>query len=190
MRFLVALTALLVSTSAFADDLVLSPANPQPEESELAPGLAAAYISRNIEYLHQAEGFLPDATPGEPLEGLRYPDVATHTLTSPIENFVIAGISGYMRFPEAGRYVLEVWSNDGISFRLGGVEVYRHDERHTCDENMPPAEVHAPEAGWYELDITYFQRYGTSCLMLFWQKPGDAGVSEEPVEPEFFAHRQ
>ena len=33
-------------------------------------------------------------------------------------------------------------------------------------------QVNVPEAGWYELQATYFQRMGTSCLIMEWGTGG------------------
>ena len=53
-----------------------------------------------------------------------------------------------------------------------------------CD-TLGPVSVEAPEAGWYPIDITYFQRYKSSCLWLSWAQPG-GGMEEDAVLPEFF----
>lgn len=158
--------ALLMATSVSAAPLKLKPANPQP--SGLKSGLAVKYTyPLDVKTLNQARRYLKEAKPGKPLKGLDYRDTAKgdKTLTSKQAEQVVAGISGFVKFDSAGTYTIDFLTNDGLDARIGGQEVGYFDGRQTCQETRP-VEVEVPQAGWYPVEITYFQRVGTSCLLM------------------------
>lgn len=181
------LAVLALVSPALAEPLVLTPADPQPEASALAPGLAVSYAFYGVRSLEEAEGYLDEAKPGPALQGLSYLDGSETdpTLTSDSAEKVIAAISGFIRFDAPGTYALELISNDGIVASIGGQQVALHDGVHGC-ESAGVHEVEVPEAGWYPLEATYFQRKGTSCLLMDWSTGGEM----EPVPDEAFAHLQ
>jgi len=161
-----AAAAIMVAGAAFAAPLKLKPANPQP--SGLKSGLAVEYVyPLDVKSLNQARRYLKEARPGTPLKGLDYRDTAPgdKTLTSKQAEHVVAGIKGFVKFDSPGTYTVEFLTNDGLDARIGGQEVGYFDGRQTCRET-PAVEVEVPQAGWYPLDITYFQRVGTSCLLM------------------------
>ncbi|MFC6759817.1 hypothetical protein ACFQFQ_10450 [Sulfitobacter porphyrae] len=45
--------------------------------------------------------------------------------------------------------------------------------------------VAVPQAGWYEVEATYFQRKGSACLLMDWGQSGNM----EPVPDSAFAHK-
>ena len=155
---------LLFASSAFADTLNLTPANPQP--SGLTQGLAVSYAyPADVKTLQQAASHAQKAKPGKPLAGMDYLDSkdGDKTLTSTKAHHVVADISGYVRFDAAGTYTIDFLSNDGLKVEIGGQEVAFFDGRHPCEESKP-ATVNVPEAGWYALNALYFQRTGSACL--------------------------
>ncbi|WP_340107910.1 hypothetical protein [Pikeienuella sp. HZG-20] len=163
---------------ASGETLGLSPADPQPDAAALTQGLAVSYAyPPEVGSLQQAKDWLDDARPGPPLSGLRYIDTAKGevALTSRQETRVVAEISGYVRFERAGAHKIEFYSNDGLLVEIGGREVSRYDGRHPC-ESGGYQDVTVPEPGWYEIKALYFQRLGTSCLLMKWDadsgKPG------------------
>ncbi|MEM9010756.1 MAG: hypothetical protein AAGE18_05975 [Pseudomonadota bacterium] len=175
MRFgLMVMAGLLaMSGGAWAQAIVLSPAQPQPNEASLSPGLAVSYAyPGDVRSLADAERNRSRAVPGPALVGLDYVDTArgVNALTSDRSEKVVAFIRGYMRFDSAGEYRLEFHSNDGLRVEIGGAEVYRSDYRHPC-ETEGWETVSIPEPGWYPLEATFFQRLQTSCLMLRWEDP-------------------
>lgn len=187
MKYLMsALAVTAFAGSAFAEPLKLSPADPQPNAADLSPGLAVSYaFGSGGRTLADAEKVLVNAEPGEPLVGFSYLEGVDGdlTLTSNKAHKVAAEISGYIKFDAAGTFELEFLSNDGLVASIGGQQVVLFDGVHGCD----PAgvqEVSVPEAGWYALEATYFQRKGGACLLMDWNVSGEM----EPVPDSAFMH--
>lgn len=161
-----AAAAILVATATFAAPPKLKPANPQP--SGLKSGLAVKYAyPMDVKSLNQAERYLKKGKPGTPLKGLDYRDTAQNekALTSKQIEHVAAAISGYVKFDSPGTYTIDFLTNDGLDARIGGQQVGYFDGRQACQETRA-VQVEVPQAGWYPLEITYFQRVGTSCLLM------------------------
>lgn len=169
-----AVLAILAGT-CLAAPLKLQPANPQPNPKA---GLNVKYVGqgtqRKIRDLSQAKQLLSKAQPGQPLRGLDYADTNkgedVMTFTDPYN--VAAEVTGYMRFDAPGIYELETWSNDGIEAWVGGQQIGRVTGIQGCEANQR-TEVEVPKAGWYPLKIYYFQKLGTSCLMMKSGKQGE-----------------
>lgn len=178
----------LGAAAAFAGPTALTPASPQPDAAALKPGLGVVYAyPPEVRTLDQAKSWLPYGTePGPPLIGFDYIDTAPgeNALTSNRAEYVVASITGFIRFDKPGTYRLEFQSNDGLDVFIGGAHVYRYDGRHPC-ESSGWVEVSAPEAGWYPLEALFFQRLNTSCLLMQWEPPGEA---TEWTPNDAFAH--
>lgn len=165
----------LLAGAVFSAPLKLQPANPQPNPKA---GLDVKYIGkgtqRKIRDLSQAKSLLSDAKPGQPLIGLDYRDTnkgePVLTFTDPYN--VAAEITGYMKFDSPGVYEIETWSNDGIEAWVGGQQIGLVRGIQGCEANQR-TEVEVPQAGWYPLKIYYFQKLGTSCLMMKSGKKGE-----------------
>lgn len=180
------LCATLLASTAFAAPVKLTPANPQPSEASLAPGLAVSYaFGAGGRSLKEAKDKLRKAQPGAPLVGLSYLDGndGDDTLTSGKAQKVAAAISGYIRFDAAGTFQVDFYSNDGLEASIGGKQVVFFDGVHSC-EPAGVTEVQVPSAGWYTFEATYFQRKGSACLMMDW----DTGGGMEPVPDGVFAY--
>lgn len=164
----------LLACGAASAQVPVRPASPQPAESALKQGLSVVYaFPPEVRFLGQAEAALRrDPKPGQPIVGLDYPDMGLGqpTLTSGRGEFVAARINGYVKFDQPGQWQLEVHSNDGVALEIGGTEVDRFDARRTCDTNGWVS-INVPAAGWYPVDVLFFQRYNSSCLMMKWRKP-------------------
>lgn len=180
--------ALLAGAAALAGPPVLAPADPQPDPAKLKPGLAVEYAyPADVKSLDQAQSWRQyGVEQGPPLIGFDYIDTAPgeNSLTSKRAEYVVAFISGFMRFDSAGVHKLEFQSNDGLDVEIGGQRVYRYDGRHPC-ETGGWVEVEVPAPGWYPLKALFFQRMNTSCLLLQWAPPG-AELDWTPNE--VFAH--
>ncbi|MGR3760054.1 PA14 domain-containing protein [Roseobacteraceae bacterium NS-SX3] len=160
-----AAAAMLAATALAAAPLKLKPANPQP--GGLKPGLSVRYAyPEDVKTLAEASAALKQgAQAGRPLKGLDYRDTAEGqpALTSKRAEFVAASIRGFVRFDKPGVYDIDFLTNDGLRARIGGQVVGQFDGRQTCDSTITST-VEVPQAGWYPVDILYFQRYKTSCL--------------------------
>jgi hypothetical protein len=95
-------------------------ASPQPPR--LQGGLAVKYFYYDI----QDVGFLERLTGqvegqvGAPLPKLDFNERSGNALTSTARTRVGAEITGFMKFPQAGRYAIAANSNDGIRIFIGG----------------------------------------------------------------------
>lgn len=166
----------LIAGAAVAAPLKLQPASPQPSPKA---GLDVKYAwegnpPRKIQNLSKVDHLLKKAKAGPPLKGLDYRDTedGDPVLTFGKAYNVAADISGYIRFDSAGVYELETWSNDGLEAWVGGQQIGYVNGRQPCEANQR-TEVEVPQAGWYALKIKYFQKYGSSCLMMKWGKQGE-----------------
>jgi hypothetical protein len=177
----VALIFAVLAGAVEARELKLQLANPQPEN--VNAGLAVEYAFPNdVKSLRDAYVALGvGAEPGKPLVGLSYlsSDDEPNALTSSQETKVAGRINGFIRFDEPGLYTLEVYSNDGLELRIGGLEVAKVDEKRGCDP-IGAVDVRIKAAGWYELEGLYWQRKGGSCLIMEWSKDG-AELEEVPA---------
>jgi len=186
MKSLAVAIALLLPITAFAGPVTLSPANPQPNAVDMAPGLSVIYAyPKGVRHLADAKKALKKGRKGQALRGLSYEDtkLGDLTLTSSSVYKVAAQISGFVQFRAAGNYTVNVISNDGIVMSIGGKQVALYDEIHGC-EPAGEQEVVVPKAGWYAVEATYFQKKGTSCLLMDW----DVGGSMAPVPDSVFGH--
>ena len=159
-----AAVAVGLTTASFAAPLKLKPANPQP--SGLKTGLAVKYAyPSDVKTLGNAQNALRRAKAGAPLAGLDYRDTndGDITLTSDRAHHVVAKITGYVKFDNAGVHTIDFLTNDGLDANIGGQKVGYFNGRQSCQETRA-VQVDVPQAGWYPVDILYFQRVGTSCL--------------------------
>lgn len=175
------------SPSAKADEVFeLHAANPQPGAEDLEPGLGVYYAYGDVgetNELATAKAWLDrvEEPKRQTLPHLNFED-GPKTLTSDHGVHTLAQIDGYVRLSK-GQYTYAIWSNDGVRVALGGEVIYEDDDRHPCDNALGSVTVSAPEDGWYELSILYFNRNGTSCLII-------EDENEEPLPPESLAHKK
>ena len=172
--------------AADAKPLKLKLANPQPQN--VTAGLAVNYAYpkdvKSLRDAYVAIGIKSEA--GKPLVGLDYlsSDDEPMALTSSKETKVAADIKGYIRFDTPGVYTLEVYSNDGLDLSIGGKQIAKVDAKRSCDP-IGAVEVNIREAGWYELEALYWQRKGSSCLIMEWSKNGS---ELDTVPTELYGH--
>ena len=188
MFYTTLLCAALAPGLLSAQAVTLKPANPQP--SGLSKGLAVSYakMPSHVRSLGAARPVLEkNAERGKPLAGLNYDDTAEGdpTLTSGVAMQVGALISGYIKFDSPGTYTLDFLSNDGLEIAIGGQMLGKYDGIHACGY-VGEVEVQVPQAGYYEVAATYFQRKGTASLMMEWGPDSD-GL--ETVPNSAFYHK-
>jgi hypothetical protein len=165
---------MICATTGFAAPLKLSPASPQPGALKSGLNVNYGYASDKFKSLDLARSIYGSTgKPGQPLRGLDYRDndFGEMALTSTAAWYVTAQITGYYYFPASGVYDIEFFVNDGLDARIGGQQVGYFDGIQGC-EGTVVVPVEAPVAGWYDLDIFYYQNAGTACLMM---KMGPAG---------------
>ena len=170
------------------------PLSPQPNPEAIMPGLSVNYLYQKFYTLEEIYEPDVDPTPGEPIPYLNQvteTDPATgedkilNVLTSDQDMMVGALIRGVIHFAEKGTYVMRINSNDGVRVWVGGAKIWEDPEIH-FDRLSPPLEIVIEQPGWYEFNIDYYQKKGTSALQALWTPPG--GGDEVPVPPEAFGH--
>ena len=158
------LAVMLGASAVAAAPKKLTPANPQPR---IKPGLTVVYAYPDeIKTLRDASKALQaGGETGPMLTGLDYRDtnIGEKALTSNRSERVAADIRGFVHFDAPGIYVIDFLTNDGIRAVVGGQVVGKFDGRQTCQETFA-TQVEVPIAGWYPLQILYFQRLNSSCL--------------------------
>lgn len=174
----------LGAATAAAQTIEGTPADPQPTENQLEPGLAVSYVE---EYFNDISELLAyEGTPGEPIANLdATPGRGEPVLTSGKSMGVGAFIRGFVKLDKPGTWTFRVHSNDGVQVSIGGQQVHVDPYKHS-DTMSPPILFAVEEPGWYEIAVDYFQRKGTATLQLLWTPPD--GNEETIVPPEAFAH--
>ncbi|MCF6432272.1 hypothetical protein K3555_05250 [Leisingera sp. M527] len=178
--------AVLTAASAGAAPLKLVPADPQP--SGVKPGLSVVYAyPHDVKSLVEASSALKISSErGQPIAGLdnRDTEEGQNTLTSKRALNVVARITGYVKIDQPGIHNIDFLTNDGLRARVGGQVVGEYDGRQSCDSTIL-TEVEVPSAGWYPVDILYFQRLGTACLHM---RMGPDGKRPKWMKNSAFGH--
>jgi hypothetical protein len=91
-------------------------------------------------------------------------------------SIVAAIITGFVRFPESGQFKMLALVNDGMRLYIGqGSEnPILDDPRKMVDRFVGPTEITVEADLWFPLRLEYFQKKGTSALVLAWMRPGVA----------------
>ena len=74
-------------------------------------------------------------------------------------------------------------SNDGVRLTIGGDQLHEDAKPH-ADRTSDSLPVEVREAGWYPIEIIWYQRKGSWALELTWSAGGDFAA----VPPENFGH--
>ena len=181
---LAALAIAFVPVTAAAPLGGAAPLSPQPDASDVTPGLGVTYYYAMFRDVADIASLVPGKS-GKPIPVLDHVTKTGKVLTADRPMGVGAEIRGLIHFAEPGTWTFRVNSNDGVRVSVGGVLLHEDPEVHP-DTMSAPIELAVPEAGWYALEIDYFQRKGTSALQLLWTPPG----GEEAIVPaEALAHR-
>jgi hypothetical protein len=158
---------MLCASMGVAEAVTLTPADPQPGKLKEGLSVMYGYPGGKVRSLSDASSALKKSKKGKPLAGLNYKDTneGDLVLTSRREYQVAAAINGYVHFDAPGAYDIDFLTNDGLEVTLGGQPVAKYDGIHACSSTRV-TNVTVPEAGWYALEMTYFQKEGTSCLQM------------------------
>ena len=148
------------------------------------PGLNVTYYYNIFNFVDEVREFARtrDGEIGAPLLTLDYNVGSGRVLSSDRADGVGAIIDGFINFPEAGTYTMAVQSNDGVEVKIGG-EVAFTDPNVHADRFSDPFALQVEAAGWYPLEVLYFEKRNTSTLELYWHPPGsDSGLNFVPAE--------
>jgi len=167
----------------------LEMALPQPGEGTVSPGLAVRYYFHEFRHIREVISWqdYEDGKVGDPLPSLDYRSGDGPVLTSTASDSVGAHILGFIHLAEAGLYSFATQSNDGVRVSLGGKQIIDDPDVH-ADRYSDPVEVVIETAGWYPIEVYYFERKVTSTLQLYWLQPDEEEGSMTVVPPEVFAH--
>ena len=178
---LLALT-LISGTAGLAWAAGPAPADPQPNGTALKDGLAVKYYFAKYNHIRELETWMKykKGKPGDPIPKLDYKVDSGPVLTSGVEDLVGAHITGYIGFDAPGTYRFQVTSNDGVRISLGGVEIYQDPDVHP-DRTSDPIAVEIGQAGWYPLEVLYFEKKNTSTIELRWSPPGGSDFDFVPA---------
>ncbi len=165
----------------------LMPADPQPGIEALKPGLGVKSLISKFNSLWEIEEMATwsKPQPGEPLPMLNYNVGTDAVLSNHNVDLVGAFIDGFIRFEQAGTYLLAVQHNDGVRLTISGEQIYE-DGIVAPDRFSPNLEVQIETPGWYPIALLYYEKKNTSTLELYWQPPGAEEFVFVPAEA--FAH--
>lgn len=172
----------------------LLPLSPQPAAASLNPGLAVRYYFGEFDFMWEMERLvrIREGHAGAPIPAIDtfYESYTDDVLTADRAQGVGALMNGLIHFDEPGLYHIAMWSNDGVRLEIGGQFIFEDPDKHANGNRLSPnIPVQVPEAGWYPLNINYFQKKGTWALDLLWFKPGEGPDGEPPIVPsEAYAH--
>jgi hypothetical protein len=163
----------------------LKPAEPQPAPGQLAPGLAVQYTYAIMNHVDEMKG--RKFEPGAPLGHLDWRMGYGIVLTSKAREGVGAMITGFLHFEKAGGYGLEVTSNDGVRVEIGGQLIHEDPGVHP-DTTSDRIDLKIERAGWYPIQIAYFQKRGTATLVVRRAGPGESKLI--PVPAKALSHKK
>lgn len=177
------LLALTGTTYAIAGETPM-PVDPAPDANAIKPGLTVnyyyAYYDWIDEVMEAAREEQPD--PGAILPALDYHTGQDKVLTSDKFNGVGAHIRGLINLDETGRYNFVAESNDGVHIVLGGALLLQDGDVH-ADRYSDIATATIAKAGWYPLEVHYFEKKNTATLRLLWRKPSMNEGAEMIIVP-------
>ena len=170
----------------------LKPLTPQPDQSALTSGLSVVYFRsfmfKTLDNLPSGEYAEQTGRPGKPIPALNHAFGKEEVFDSGQKTYIGMRAVGLIHFRQTGQYVLQAMSNDGIRVYLDGRRVIDDGEWQKKGDRMSHrAIVDIQTAGWYPLQVEYFQAEGTSTIKLLWQTPDHQQLV--PVPPESYAHQ-
>ena len=174
-------------TPAFAADPAPAPASPQPAADALKPGLAVRYWPYKMESVTEVARYANSKSGGQkgtPLPGINYDDNTGPVLSSNAKQEIGAEITGFIKFPQSGKYQIATNSNDGVRVFVGGAQVVDDPTIHAMGMS-DPGQITVEGGVWYPLRVLYFQRHGTWGLQLMW---APAGKDLSVVPADAFTH--
>ncbi len=146
------------------------------DSTTLNPGLAVRYIDgfwRHVNEMPKTDYILQNGKKGKPILSINHRFGNSNVFDSGRSRGVGVHLSGLIHFDEVGTYQFQAKSNDGISVFIGPVQVVNDPEWHS-DRFSKPLGFNVQKSGYYNFELTYFQRKGTATLEFYWKPPGEA----------------
>jgi len=160
------------------------PLSPQP--TAMQPGLAPVYILGEMEsIIYVPTGAKADAAgrPGKPVANLDVTSSGELWESGTRRHYGVL-FRGMIKL-EAGTYAFQALSNDGVKIMIDRAVVVDDPDVH-ADRMSPKTSVTFTQAGWYPLQVQYFQKNGSATLRFYWQPPG--APEAVVVPPAALAH--
>ncbi len=168
---------------------ILDSSNIMSSEAGLKPGLSVVYVHgfwRNLYQMPGEEKARKTGFKGEPIPNLNHRfGKGVNLFDSGRPMGIGLYLDGFIKFDDSGIYEFKANTNDGFRLTIAGEKIIEDSEMHS-DRFSNTVTVTVSKAGWYPVQIQYFQRKGTATIELYWKRPGDAEKSIIP--PEAFAH--
>jgi len=181
------LTAVLilfrVIPSAAGSPLSLDPGT-RLNGASIRPGLLPYYVYdfyRNIDQMDSVDQVVTSHSPGAPVAEINHKGGTDDPVFASGKSRGVGIVfTGGVHLAHPGLYSFQVLSNDGVELRIGRQPLLADPDVHK-DHLSTKVSLTVDEPGWYPLAIRYFQRKGTSALVLYWQPPGAPGMTPVPA---------
>lgn len=164
------------------------PVAPQPAAGDLRPGLVPLYFRGMIEHIdNMPRG--EDLAKGR--RGAAIPVLDADSSSGVMwesqdrRNYSVL-MEGLIRLDRPGRWGFAASSNDGIRITIDRHRVVDDPNVHAT-QTSPVTFIEVAQAGWYPLQVQYFQKGGSAALKFLWQPPGAGTLA--PVPAEALAHK-
>jgi alpha-mannosidase len=148
-----------------------------PRAATSVPGAIQGLTCR---YYEESWSKVPDFRTLTPVRTMTVDRVAAPAFARQ-ENYGLF-LTGYLKVPRDGLYMLHLWSDDGSTLRLGDAPLIDNDGLHGRGE--VPASF-ALKAGFHPLEISFFQKMGDQAFELWIEGPD---LPLQQVPPEMLAH--
>jgi len=141
--------------------------------AQLQPGLSAAFFNAYFRDVNNVVKYVAGAQPNKTatLAQINDENGAGMIFNSGRYERYALHIKGYLRFPKAGAWQMQVTSNDGVLIELDGRKAIEDADVHS-DRVSDPVTLNVPAAGVVPIVIYYFQNRGSATLILEWTEPG------------------
>ncbi len=162
-----------------------SPENfPLTDSAAIEPGLEVRYYDnkyKHIDGMPKGKQLAEKGRPGNPVLILdNVYGKRSNVFGSGKSRLIGIWFSGMIHLDQPGAYYFQALSNDGIRVFLNREMLFEDPERHSS-RLSPVGLFNAEQAGWYPIQIIYYQRKGTAALRLYWKKPGAANFKIVPA---------
>ena len=179
------------STPLYATDA--RPLTPQPDANALTPGLAVRYFRgfsmKTLDHIPSGEFAEEIGRQGKPIPYINHSFGRGVVFDSGRKTNISLRMTGLINFQQTGQYVLQAMLNDGVRVYIDGQRVINASRwKKEGDRLSNLGYVTINTAGWYPMELEYYQKLGTATLKLFWQTPDSKEMV--PIPAEAYAHME